>query len=78
MRNRIVLIDWEDANFEHGWLCGGEVSGELIPTKSLGFVVAEDEDKISIAQNKSAIDTFMGIMTIPKSCIIDIREMRVR
>ena len=78
MRNRIVLIEWEDANFEHGWLSELEVNGELISTKSLGFVVWEDADKISIAQNKSAIDTVMGIMTIPKSCIASIREMRVR
>ncbi len=78
MRNRIVLVEWEDANFEHGWLSELEVNGVLISTKSLGFVVWEDDCKISIAQNKSEIDTFMGIMTINKSCITSIREMRVR
>jgi hypothetical protein len=78
MRNRVVLIDWEDANFEHGWLSTNELQGILIPTQTLGFTVAEDSYKISVAQNKSTIDTFMGIMTIPKSCIMSIREMRVR
>ena len=78
MRNRIVQVEWEDSNFEHGWLSVNELKGILIPTKSLGFVVFEDDYKISIAQNKSEINTFMGIMTIPKSCITSIREMRVR
>jgi len=78
MKNSIVLIEWEDTNFEHGWLSADEVQGILIPTRSIGFVVFEDDYSISIAQNKSAIDTFMGVITIPQSCILDIREMRVR
>ena len=78
MRSRIVLVEWADSNFEHGWLSVDQVSGILITTVSVGFVVLEDDDSISIAQNKSEINTFMGVMTIPKSCIMSIKEMRVR
>jgi len=78
MRSKIVLITWLDSNFEHGWLSIDQVSGVLISTYSVGFVVVEEKEKISIAQNRSEINTFMGVMTIPKSCISSIKEMRVR
>ena len=78
MMRRLVLIDWEDSNFEHGWLSIDQVTGILITTESVGFIIFEDETRISIAQNKSGIDTFMGIITIPKSCIKSIRQLRVK
>ncbi len=76
--NNLVLIEWLDSNFEHGWLSVNKLSGILVLTESVGFIVAEDENKISIAQNKSELDTYMGIMTIPKPCIITKKKLRIR
>jgi hypothetical protein len=72
------MIEWEDSNFEHGWLSIDQVSGILITTRTVGFAIFEDATRISVSQNKSDLDTYMGIMTIPKSCIKSIKELRIK
>ncbi len=77
MRNRIVLIDWEDSNVSHGWI-PTEEPDELAQCQTVGFVVSEDKRKITVTLGNSNYGTTMERLTIPKVCIQSIKEMRVR
>ncbi len=77
MRNRIVLIEWEDSNVTHGWI-PRECEDILAKCQSVGFVVTEDKHKITITLGESEFDTTMERLTIPRACIKSIKEMRIR
>lgn len=78
MKSRIVLIEWEDSNVTHGWIPKDLHNDNLARCKTTGFVVSEDDKKITVTLGESDYDTTMERLTIPKSCIISIKEMRVR
>jgi hypothetical protein len=77
MRNRVVLIDWEDSNVTHGWI-PIEEQDELARCQTVGFVVREDTQKITVTLGNSNYNNTMERLTIPKPCIKSIRELRVR
>lgn len=80
MRN--VRIKWVDS---YGALTGWqEVEGfkpDLLEVISTGTVIYEDEKVVSIAQNYAVETAYTpeqanGIMTIPKACIIETKEIK--
>ncbi len=76
--SKIVLIEWDDSNVTHGWIPKDLLNDRLAHCKTVGFVVSEDVDKITVTLGESDYDTTMERLTIPKPCITSIKEMRVR
>ena len=72
--DRVVWIEWIDANEEVGWVPKGAVDNVGLLVKSIGFVVKEDRHCITITNSdtgRSVNDPF----TIPKACIRGIWEV---
>ncbi len=69
---RIEVIHWVDSNMTSRWdsketyLSYSENSMEC---RSVGFVVHESKDRVSILQSESAM-SFADMVTIPKSAIL--------
>ena len=55
MEDRIVLVEWEDTNGSHGWQLESELPG-LAEIKSVGFVVAENDEAITLIESISEAD----------------------
>lgn len=71
---KILQIDWIDSASEHGWLSTSEVENRptVAHCQTVGYLVKETKDVVSIAQNRDMDGThypFGEIITIPKVAI---------
>ena len=75
---KLVFVKWKDSyGVDTGWKDISEYSASLLEIKSLGKVIYEDKEIISLAQNFSDETDYNpeqanGIMVIPKACISEI------
>lgn len=75
---KLVFVRWKDSyGVDTGWKDISEYSASLLEIKSLGKVIYEDKEIISLAQNFSDETDYNpeqanGIMVIPKACISEI------
>lgn len=76
---RMVLIKWVDSAFAQGWMSRDAVkSHQLSKCVSVGILVAENDEQITIMQSLSVDKDQMGDgLTIPKCSIKRIRKLRV-
>jgi len=78
---KILKIDWIDSASEHGWLSTQEIKEleGVAKCQTVGYLVKETKELISIAQNRSTDNThypFGEIITIPKVAVIKRRELK--
>lgn len=74
-----VFVEWWDALSEtdNGWTPVKEHKGELALCYSLGFLVKETNDMITVAgHTDEKYEDFSGEVNIPKSCIKKIKYLR--
>lgn len=74
---KLVSIRWIDSYMDSGWREITDFSANRLEIRSLGKVVYEDESVVSLAHNfadetDNTPQQANGIMTIPKSCILEI------
>lgn len=70
---KIIEVFWDDAiSYGNAWVNGG--MEELAHNSSVGYLHAEDKEKICLAQSKSGEDV-MNKFVIPRGCIVDIKEL---
>jgi len=75
----LVLIEWIDSAFMQGWMLKDKVKEHTISRiASVGILIHEDAEKITIVQDVSNKDDAADGITIPKCCIKRIRKLRVR
>ena len=77
-RSKIVLIEWNDSNVSHGWIPKSQKDDNLAHCRTVGFVVSEDDDKLTVTLGESDSDNTMERLTIAKSSITSLRELRVK
>lgn len=81
---KIVEVIWADSEQNAAWEKLEDVLNDQgsLNCKTLGYVVADTEDRIILASTASVDDTYEDLishyMTIPKSCIVSIKELRVK
>jgi hypothetical protein len=67
---KIIYIEWNDALSVEGWVNKTEMIGELALIKSVGFLVKESDEIITICVNfDETNDNYSCIMNIPKKWI---------
>lgn len=81
MKDKIVCIRWLDSyGVQSGWQPTEDYRANKLEITSLGKVVYEDDNVISIAGNfaeetENTEEQANGIMTIPKACITSISSV---
>lgn len=77
---RLVRIVWRDSGIEHegGWRTSAQIENRTPLVQSVGLVVHEDDDNLTIATGHSdELGLWYGIHTIWKPAIESIRGLIV-
>jgi len=72
-----VLIEWVDANIQHGWQLDTSTC-DVALTEEIGYLVEEDNKKIIVARGYSQYGLYNSPMAIPLGCIKSIKELRLK
>ena len=75
---KAVFVEWMDAESIDAWTSLSEVDHTLAAVHTIGYLIAETEDSITVASNlDTKNESASCIMKIPMGMIIDIRELQV-
>lgn len=76
---KIVVVEWVDSAFCQGWMSKERARGhQLSRICSIGILLHEDNEKITIVQDTSSDDDVGDGITIPKVSITRIRQLKVK
>jgi hypothetical protein len=78
-KSRLVQVEWNDSNVMHGWRLGDCLTDDdLAHCRTFGLLMVDDDKKVVIAFGDSDCGSVMETVTIPKTCITRIRDLRVK
>lgn len=77
-KGKMVLIEWVDSNVCHGWIPEGANNGVIAHCRIVGILIMEDATKVVVALGDSDCGSVLETITIPRECIISIKELRVK
>jgi len=77
-RSKLVLVEWLDSNVTHGWRPDGCELVDVAHCRVVGIWKGEDNNKVEIALGDSDCESKFETITIPKGCIITIKELRIK
>ena len=74
---KLFMVEWTDSCSDGGWR---PKENDLSPAHcvTVGFLQFNEEDSIIIAQSKSDSGNWADRVTIPRGCIIRMRQLKVR
>jgi len=78
---RLVMVDWVDSAQPYGHWCHLDdlPPMEVIRCQTVGWLVAESEDVLMLAQNLGDISTgnaqASGLMRIPRACVREVGDL---
>lgn len=67
--NKLVYVHWVDACSEDAWINVNNVKSVVLNTYTVGYLVAENQEAISIASTINDANDVCCIMHIPKKWI---------
>lgn len=74
---KIVLIDWKDSVKNSDWTLMEDVDEKPVNCISIGFLLKETDDYVTIAQNYGLEpEQVCNLITIPKCSIKNIMEIK--
>ena len=74
---KIVVIDWVDSVRAFDWTLMEDVDEKPVNCTSVGFLLKETDDYVTIAQNYGLEpEQVCNLITIPKCSIRNIREIK--
>lgn len=76
MGAKATYFQWVDACGSSGWYNPEDCKGPM-HVESIGFVVKEDKESITIAPGRTADGQYMGYVTVPKGWIKKRKTIRV-
>lgn len=74
---KLVKVKWHDANIQHGWQSDIE-DCSLASCEDAGWIIFEDDTMIIISRGISGHAFYNSPMAIPRGCVLEIKELRVR
>ncbi len=75
---KLVLIEWVDSAFAQGWMSKRAAkSHRFSKITSIGILLNDDSEKVTIMQSVSDKDDAGDGLTIPKCCIKRMRKLKL-
>ena len=79
MEYKKVIIKWTDSRQIHGWVLDEDIDDTCCSISSCGFLVKETESAYVVAVSKGINPRqWCGINTIPKCCVSEIKECKIK
>ncbi len=77
---KIVRVKWFDSNFRTGWASENEVDGvePLAEGDAVGFLKGENDKAVTLTMSLGSNGCTLGALTIAKTSIISIKELRLK
>lgn len=76
---KLVLVEWWDSSFLHGWVTLGEATYHTASKiTSTGIMICNDADKVNIVQSISDKCNAGEILSIPKNNVVRMRKLSVK
>jgi len=69
-------VEFYDSNFRHGW--EGDDRDELAVATAMGYCKSEDEAQLTLIMAYSNFGLNFAKLTIPKSAIVSIKNVRLQ
>jgi len=74
---KMVLVEWVDSAFMQGWMLKEQaLTHKFSHCTSIGFLVSEDKEQVTIVQSESDKDSVGDGLSIPKCSIKKIRNLK--
>lgn len=73
-----VLVEWLDSNTVHGWDMSDGSDRSVAHCSSVGFLLREDDEQVTIAQSISTLGSVMNTLTIPRPAVVRMKILRQR
>jgi hypothetical protein len=70
-----VSIIWKDSCSMDGWTRREDIEMKVSEVTTIGHLVYEDYSLYCVAGSMSKTGEFCGLMFIPKSCVIGLKEI---
>lgn len=78
-KHRVVAVTWFDSFFQRGELEPHELEHDRVVLVSIGHVMRDTEQVITIAmESHPAENNFRYMISIPKACVMNIQELKVK
>ena len=75
LAKRVVWVEWVDSQTQHHWQNPSSIFSEKLECLTIGFVVHETDDTISITSTLAETGTVLDTITIPKCAITRMQEV---
>jgi hypothetical protein len=75
-KQRVIYLEWKDATGTQGWYAKG-AELHLAHIRSIGWLVNETKNAITITTGIADDGGSMGLQSIPKACIIKRRYVKL-
>ena len=77
-KGNFVLVEWVDSNVTHGWRPEYYDDDEVAHCRTIGILKSQDKKRVILAFGDSDCGSVMETITIPRGCILSVRELQVR
>ena len=71
----VYWIEWIDSSTSGGWLHEERARASDLRCWSIGFLVCDDDESVTVAGSCAAQGALLDPITIPKVAITDMREV---
>jgi hypothetical protein len=78
MTPRLVHVEWVDPRSVDAWTTIAELQAEPVPCETVGYVVRETDDALTIAGTVFAdMESACCMIVIPRSCVRKVSDLTV-
>ena len=74
---KIVIVEWVDSSFSEGWVGEDKFDYGICRIHSVGYLVHETKEFISIALNVGDNGQISDVMNIPKAALLSMTELKL-
>lgn len=75
-KGTLVRVDWLDAQGDDGWVGAKKATRmRTVKASSVGYVIADDAERIVIAGTKNSLNDYGGVMCVPYCMVAKVEAL---
>jgi len=74
----LVMVEWEDAWSEDGWIGPNELKGNTYSVVTVGYVINKGPKALQIASTIEQEGNLSGVMSVPLGCVKRVRSLSIK